>query len=245
MTKKGIFEEVMGAVDENLPAILTFASAILAVGTTGYSIWAGAKIKEVLDDPDLDQKTKIRKIVLLLLPAIGGAAGAVTCTVSAHKEHTSRYVGLAGLYAATKLDKEKLEDKAKEIIGVEKVEEIKAEIVKDDVREKCASLGPSLDLDHEITIHDLVTGYVFKTTLVDFFRVASEFNNMLGYERMDIGSFYEMLLGHEYTEAKAHEYFTFGLGSEVAGFNPTLDIELSSDMYPVYTIEYRYDDKLW
>lgn len=239
MAKNDVLTQVMGVVDENLPAILTYGGVLTAMATTGYSVWAGWKIKEVVEDETLDQKQKTIRIAKLSLPILGGAVISGTCVVSAHKEHEARYVGVAGLYAASKVDKKKLEEKAKELIGEEKVEEIKKEIKQDEIKKKCDPVAPGVPLDKPIWIHDTVTGYVFQTTMADFWDTVSEFNDLLDSERSDIGHFYEMLLGDKYEYANVHDDVEFGLGTNCAGFSPHLGSEVARDLTQVYTIEYR------
>lgn len=243
--KTNLLNNLMRAIDDNLPTVLTVTGIIVGVTTVGYSVYAGWKIKEVVEDEKLEKKDKIKKTVIVSAPVVIGTVASTACIVGAHKEHAKRYLALSGLYAASRLDAEKLKEKAVEIIGEDKVDEIKKEVRKDNIKNDVRTSSENLNVQvgDEIIIHDLITGYVFKTTLNDFWTEVREINDIAENETVAMATFFEQLLGKEkYQHASTYDDIGFGAGQEVGSFRPRLDSELTSDMRNIYTIEYPYSN---
>lgn len=243
--KTNLLNNLRKAIDDNLPTVLTGTGVVIGVTTVVYSIFAGWKIKEVVEDEKLEKKDKIKKTVVISAPVLIGTVASTACVVGAHKEHAKRYLALSGLYAASRLDAEKLKEKAVEIIGEDKVNEIKKEVMKDNIKSDVRSSSENLNVQvgDEIIIHDLVTGYVFKTTLNKFWTMVHEINDLAETESVPMATFYERLLGkEEYRHAASYDDIGFGNGEDVGSFRPRLDSELTSDMKNIYTIEYPYSN---
>ena len=231
--KKNVLETIWKGIDENLPTILTVAGTITGLGTIGYSVYAGYKIKETVDDDKLDKKQKRKKIILTSAPVVGGAVVATACNVIAGKENARRYAALGALYAATKLDGDIFKQEAAKIIGKDKVEEIEKDISK----KNPIPSGPKNRRAHFI---DQVTGYQFDTTLQAYLDAVSKFNQMAAVEELSIASLYEELLGDDYTYVDMHDHVRFGIDTSTPYLSPEFDGTLDDNMVPCFSITYDY-----
>lgn len=231
---------------KNLPAILTGTTVVTGVGTVVYSVWAGWKIKEVTEDETIDNKTKTKKIVILSIPTVLGAATASGCAIAAQKENSKRIATLAvGAAGAITLASDETKEKALELIDKNhKIHKAKRSEVKSNI---------SVNSDEVIEIKDLVTGYKFKTTLADLWFTVNRFNDdiasgLLGTDdTRTLAEFYRSLLGDSYDNIPSHELIKFGSDKSWEGIydkNVILSIELGSelgeDLKPIYTIDYDY-----
>jgi hypothetical protein len=102
--EENVLETIKKGIEENLPTILTATGVVTGLGTIGYSVYAGYKIKEIVDDETLDKKQKRKKIIITSIPTVGGAVVSTACNVLAGKENANRYAALGAMYAASKLD---------------------------------------------------------------------------------------------------------------------------------------------
>jgi hypothetical protein len=234
--KNGMFNEIMRKVEDNLPAILTGVGVATGITTIGYSIFAGWKIKEAVDDKELDKKQKRTKVIKLAVPVIGGAAISATCHIVAHKKSASKLAGAMALYGATKIDSDKFKEEAKKLIGEDRVKDIEEDICKRKVVE------PLVPSNGKITIRDDVIGYTYETTLIDFWESVNKFNEEVQSDTLSIASFYEDLLGKDYDYANTHDHVTFGYGSGVASFRPSFSAAMMDDMHLIYCISYEYSN---
>lgn len=236
--KNGMVESIMRKVKDNLPTIFTGASIVTGVSTIGYSVFAGWKIKETVDNKDLDKKEKTKKIVKISLPTIGGTAATVFFNIAAHKEHMHKYAGALALYGATKVDSDKFKEEMKKIVGKEKVEEVER-----DIQGKREVLEPNIPTNSKITIRDDVTGYSFQTTMIEFWEAVNKVNEYAQSDEVSIAQFYEELLGKEYTYADIHDRITFGYDCSVGSLRPSFSAALDDSMKPFYCIMYPYNNE--
>ena len=239
---KGITEGFI----KNLPAILTGGTIVVGLTTVAYSTWAGWKIKEVTEDETIDNKTKVKKIVVLSLPIALGAGTATGCAIAAQKENTKRLAALAvGATGAATLANEDTKEKVLEMVDKNhKLHKAKKSGEKANI---------SVNSDKVIEVHDLVTGYRFKTNLNQLWFATRQFNDSIADGLLDspetksIAEFYKILLGDEYDNIPSHELVRFGTDSNWEGVydkNVLLSIELGSELgnnlEPYYTIDYDY-----
>lgn len=233
-------------LNKNLPAILTGVSVLTEVCTVGYSVWSGWKIKEITDNEELDNKTKVKKVALLSVPAVAGTAVSSGCAIAAHKENSKRYAALAITAGAGALSmvNEDTKDKVLEMVDKDhKIHKAKRSDTKSNIT--AAS-------NEVIEILDEVTGYKFKTTLADLWFSVNAFNDEVtglaaAGETVKISSFYERLLGDTYEYVPAHDLIKFGAKtgydfnmSGIVILSVQLDSRLGDDMKPIYTMNYDY-----
>lgn len=234
--KNGIAENVMRKVKDNLPTIFTGASIVAGVSTIGYSVFAGWKIKETVDNKELDKKEKTKKIVKVSIPTVAGTVITVVCNVASHKEHMRKYAGAMALYGLTKVDSEEFKEEMRKIVGKEKVEEVERDIRSQKIVE------PNVPANCNVRIRDDVTGYSFETTMNDFWNAVNTINEYAQSDETSIAQFYEELLGKSYEFADIHERITFGYEGSVGSFRPSFAAAMTDDMKLIYTITYPYNE---
>lgn len=224
-----VLENLTGAIDENLPTILIVGGIVTGLTTIGYSVYAGSKIKEVKSDEKLSKKEKAIKIAKLSFPIVAGAGLMTACDILAHKKYEAKYGELLALYGVAKFDGKKLKEEASKILGEP---DKKVEKKLQDIPEP---------INRTIEMKDLVTGYRFKTTMQDFWDAVNVVNSMAGAETVDMGIFYENLLGNQYECADAHENIKFGIYCDTTSLRPEFGSELDENLKPIYTITYDHD----
>ena len=255
--KNTMINNFMTSVDKNLPTILTAISSIAGLATAGYSIYAGYMLNKDLEElsEDATFKDKALTVAKRTWPIVVGEAVSVGCNWTANREYGKRYAAIALGAAATQLDTAKIQEKAEEIIGKEKTEEVKEELKKDPKTAKAYN-NAMTSMDQRTVWRDLETGYIFRTSLRDFDYAKRRFNKELMEDEshcLAISDFYQRLLGDDYDEASVHNDVKFGAQYAnqepmAATFNPDIDIELGPDMQPVYVISYTYatdSDRRW
>lgn len=253
---------VWKSIDENLPTILTAVSVCGVIFTGIYGVWAGMKVKKVLDNlpADADVVDKVKAILPYLIPVFAGMALSVACAIVANHENGKRYAALASVYAAGKIDVEDLKAKCQEImsiredgtkdpeLGKEKMKTVHKEINEERAKKAAVELGMASS-DQSIQYHDLENGSIGRTTLANFYRAVGEFNDQLSY--LDENGYMTMedfLLELNRDEegnsdvqvVNIHNNQAFGPGVDTKSFNPQLDYEMGSNMQPVLTISYDY-----
>ncbi len=244
--KNAFLKGLAEGLNKNLPAILTGVSVLTEVGTVGYSVWSGWKIKEITEDEELDNKTKVKKIVLLSIPTVAGTIISGGCSVAAHKESSKRYAALAVTAGAGAISmaNEETKDKVLELVD------------KDHKVHKAKRSGTKANItaanDEVIEILDEVTGYKFNTTLADLWFSVNAFNDEVIAVASDgnmtkLSAFYEHLLGDKYSYVPAHDLIKFGskngdnfIMNDIVILSVQLDSKLDDNLKPIYSISYDY-----
>lgn len=236
-------------IQNNLPTVLTGVSVVTGALTVGYSVWAGFKIHEKITElpSDCDTMDKIKVAAPYLVPVAVGFTVASACAIGANKENGKRLAAAGVTIAALSADKKDLMDKTKEFLGKDengKVDQEKGEEefkkiqgAVDEERAKKMAAATGMASAHQLTtVHDLTTGYVWKTTLKDLYGAISDFNNVNQIEHQPISYFYEQSytsgmvypdLESIYDDIYVDEYF-----------NPEIDYEPGPDMQPILTIKW-------
>lgn len=237
--------DFMRTVHKNLPGIFTAGSIITGFATAALAVYEGWKLCEDWN-PDAGTKDKVYLIARRLVPVLLGASASAGFCYAAHHESTKRIAALSAAVAAVKLDNEELKNfknKAKEVLGEEKTKEVKSLIAEDKATEVAKKINrPNVSLDEEITVHDLETGYVFKTTLRSFSNAVNECNDNAETDVVSMADFYMTLEEGLANDRSGNLYSTvgFGRGCEVRSFRPEWDAEIGPDLKAVYTISYPY-----
>lgn len=140
-------------VTANSPVLLVGA-AVTGIVTTGIlAARGGYKARGILDEesdgePDtLDLTTKVRLTWLCYVPPVLTGATAIASVVGVHTIHTKRHAALAGLYAMTSAKLDDVQEKAEELLGPKKTQQLR-----DDLAQK--SVDRDNVGDHEVYIVD-------------------------------------------------------------------------------------------
>lgn len=248
--KKDVLENLVGLVDENLPTILKGVGCATGITTIGYSVYAGWKLRDVLEDEDTDGTTKFKKGLLTIAPVIVGTATSAALIVASDREYAKRYAALGALAVANKADVKELGNEALDKLGLSDKKKDKKKEEKKPKQQKT----PYANGDFTVEIHDLVTDYVFRTTLNDFWYTVGVFNEQIpdecSGESVGIDEFYRLLLKDEYAEVPTHSCIRFGdvensfdpehsVTTKV--FSPSLESEITDKLTLRYVIDYNYN----
>lgn len=173
------FLKSLGALcKEQLPTILSGA-AVIGVFVTGIcAAKASLKAKEEVDQLETPTTLdKVKTVAPIYGPTVAVGSVTVACILGANHISVKRYAALAGTCAIAKSQLQEHKDKVLEMFGKEKAESIEQEIAKDQVSKKtngliCAS-------DELVTCKDLVTGMVFKSSMVRIQAAANNVNTLV------------------------------------------------------------------
>ena len=173
------FLKSLGALcKEQLPTILSGA-AVIGVFVTGIcAAKACLKAKEEVDQLETPTTLdKVKTVAPIYGPTVAVGSVTVACILGANHISVKRYAALAGTCAIAKSQLQEHKDKVLEMFGKEKAESIEQEIAKDQVSKKtngliCAS-------DELVTCKDLVTGMVFKSSMVRIQAAANNVNTLV------------------------------------------------------------------
>ena len=173
------FLKSLGALcKEQLPTILSGA-AVIGVFVTGIcAAKASLKAKEEVDQLETPTTLdKVKTVAPIYGPTVAVGSVTVACILGANHISVKRYAALAGTCVIAKSQLQEHKDKVLEMFGKEKAESIEQEIAKDQVSKKtngliCAS-------DELVTCKDLVTGMVFKSSMVRIQAAANNVNTLV------------------------------------------------------------------
>ena len=177
---------VKSVITANSPVLLV-GTAIAGIAATGVlAAKAGYKARGIVDEheQEIGRETTIQEKAQLTwlcysVPALTGAS-AIAATVGVHTIHTKRHAALAGLYAVTSNKLDDYRDKAEELLGPKKTQELN-----NGVAQKAVDRNPPKD--HEVIIldngdelcYDEWSGRYFKGSVNKVEAAVNEINRLL------------------------------------------------------------------
>lgn len=224
---------------EQLPTILSGAAVIGVLATGICAAKASLKAKEKIDKlEDPTTLDKVKAVAPIYGPSIVVGGVTVGCILGANHVSIERYAALAGTCAIAKSQLQEHKDKVLEMFGKEKAESVEQEIAKDQLNKKttneliCAA-------DKLITCKDLVTGKVFKSSMIRIQAAANNVNRMVLLDGCaGLTDFYDEL-GEEHTPLmeKVHWY----CDSRYPSMDIEFGAEISENGLPYLKFTYEYD----
>lgn len=149
MNLSNAFKTAKSVITANSPVLLVGAAVTGVVATGVLAAKGGYKARGIIDAAEsesVEELTVQEKVKLTWLcyaaPALTGAS-AVASVVGVHTIHTKRHAALAGLYAVTSTKLDDYREKAEEMLGGKKIQELN-----NAVGQKGIDRGPSGD--HEV-----------------------------------------------------------------------------------------------
>lgn len=233
MEKINVLKTLVEGVDKNLPTLLTGLGITTGGATVGYSVYAGWKLRDEFEEKDVETKERVKRVAKITAPIGVGVIVSSALVIAANKEYASR---CAAIGAACAVSNPEVRDKIAETVGIDR-----KKMNKKNMEDVVARAKANHTETNEIVMHDLVTGMIFKTTLVDFWMTVNQFNlqcaSQFGYQ--PISKFYTMLFEMDDYDGRIddHERKCFSPDLQL---DPEIDIELDSNFEPRYTIEYDY-----
>ena len=224
---------------EQLPTILSGAAVIGVFATGICAAKATLKAKEEvekLEEPTTFEKFKVAAPIYGPCVAIGGAT--VACILGANRVSVKRYAALAGTCAIAKTQLQEHKDKVLEMFGKEKAEAVEQEIAKDQVSKK-ATGGLICASDELVTCKDLVTGMVFKSSMVRIQAAANNVNTLVLLDgAAGLTDFYDQL-DEEHTPIM--ERVRWHCDSRIPTMQLEFGAEISEHGLPYLTFTYECD----
>lgn len=184
---KTIAKNIGGFISKNSPTILTSCSVAGTITTAVLAAKAHEKAKErirvevsksvnrrLCEELSPDCKIRIPKKDAFKLtwkyyipPVVMGTA-TIACTIGANCINLKRHAVLAGAYALAETSLKEFKDAAKEIVGEEKVKEIKDKIVDDKIKDNPPSKNEIAMLGDDKTLcYDVYSGRYFRSSIND------------------------------------------------------------------------------
>lgn len=204
----------LATVKANAPGLCTAGSIIAQIGGAVLAFYEGYQFYEDWNSlpDDADGKTKALCIARRVLPIVGTVGAGCGLSYAAYAESTRRIAALSAAYAAAKLDNDSLKEfkeKAKNVLGEKKTEEVEKEIKKEAYNKAPTNLSAS-EWMGEKWIYDKNTGYMWKTTFEEFLETMNDFNRELSlcYGDKSISDFYASF-SQGVEEVPAYDYIRF------------------------------------
>lgn len=149
---------VKSVITANSPVLLV-GTAIAGVVATGVlAAKGGYNARGIVDEAEANRTEPLtvpEKVQLTWLcyaaPALTGAS-TIAATVGVHTIHTKRHAALAGLYAVTTTKLDDYREKAEELLGTKKAQELNNEIAQRNI-DREIERGNDF-IDHEVIITD-------------------------------------------------------------------------------------------
>lgn len=238
---KMVSKSVEKFVKTNAPQILAGLGIAFGLGAVGMTAKATVEAVKIVDDmkndnPEPTKKEIVKAVWKEYIPAAGLTAASVGCVVGSVHISARRIATLGLAYAMSDKSFKEYQDKAKELLGEKKEEELRGSIAQDyidanpprDALIKNAEGGATLCLDR-------YSGQYFYSDADTIKRVANEMNRLLLSD-------YYVSLNDWYIE----------LGLEQCGFGdgwgwnredgeliqPTFTTELTADDRPVLVVDF-------
>lgn len=192
---------VKSVITANSPVLLVGA-AIAGVVTTGVlAAKGGYKARGIIDDAEADKGdllTPVEKFQLTWLcyaaPAVTGAT-TIASVIGVHTIHTKRHAALAGLYAIATTKADEYSEKAEELLGAKKTQELNNKIL-----QKSVDNNPIVDNEVVITdygkelCYDEWSGRYFWGSVNKIEEAGVEVNRrLLDGEDVSLNDFYDLI----------------------------------------------------
>lgn len=183
-------------VSKNSPTILTSCSVAGTISTAILAAKAHVKAMRVLDNQGpITTKEKIKLVWKYYVPPVAMGTVTIACSIGANCINLKRNAVLAGAYALAETSLKEFKETAKEIVGEEKVKEIKDKIIDDKIKENPPSPNEVRMLGDDKTLcYDTYSGRYFTSTINDIKTTVNAVNTELFSElRVSLNDMYYAL----------------------------------------------------
>lgn len=229
------------------PIMLTIAGVGGIITTVVMAVKATTKADRLLEekkaeeglqvDESLTVEETVKTVWKEYVPTAISAALTITAIVGAAAINEKRKAALAGLYALSETALKEYQDKAEEIVGPKKAQEIKDKVNQASVRDTICPFTEEQLSGGSVPIKDLLSGRLFYSTPDRIRNAAAEINqNILGGDLCaSLNEFYEIVAAPG-LEPNA-------LGGE-CGWNmdtlckPYFTSSMTSDMRPILVLDW-------
>lgn len=203
MTIKTLLKAGKAFVNQNSPTILA-GLAVAGVVTTSVLSGKAAVRAHIILKTHPEAKTKKDKAKLLwktFAPPVVMGAATVGCVIGGQAINQHRNAVLAGAYALAETSIKELESKATEMVGAEKVKEIKDSIMQDKIDAATSNdeikLGKNevvFSEDTKVKCYDPYSGRIFESSVNEIDKAVNRANTILFADyRLSLNDMYDEL----------------------------------------------------
>ena len=258
MTAKSLLKAGQAFINQNSPTILA-GLAVAGVVTTSVLSGKAAVRAHIILESHPEAKTKKDKAKLLwkaFLPPVVMGAATIGCVIGGQAINLHRNAVLAGAYALAETSLKELESKATEMVGSEKVKEIKDAIVQDKIDSTTSTdeikFGRNeviMSEDTKVKCYDPYSGRLFDSSVNEIDKAINRANTILFSDyRLTLNDMYDEMglahnkdgndLGWNMDDAINH-FKDFPIRAQYSshlaeGNKPCLSVEFFPEPYPIF-----------
>lgn len=183
---------------KNSPVILTAVGLTGMVTSTVLAVKATPLALDLIREAEFEKGEELTKKEIIkatwkpYMPAVGTAVFSMACIIGANSIHMRRSAALATAYKLSQSALHEFKDKAIEVVGEEKVSEIKQKISQDKVDKDPVSKTEVIITDKGKTlVYDTISGRYFESSVEEIKKVVNELNrDMLSDMYISLNQFY-------------------------------------------------------
>lgn len=228
-------------ISTNSPSILT-AMAVAGVATT--AILAGRASFQAADHlaehapSNMDLKEQVRMTWTLYIPAAAMGGATIACIIGANTISTRRQAALMSVYSLTETAFKEYREKATEVLGEKKEQQVRDDIAQDRVDRNPVSSSQVFIGKGPVLCYEVYTGRYFKSNMDALKKAENTINAMIINDMYASQNDLNQLIGLPMTK----------IGDEL-GWNTDrlleLDIQgvVSEDGEPALSVDYRVEPK--
>ncbi len=179
---KEILNASLASIKKHSPEILTaigitgmIASTVLAVKATPKATNIINSKKEEYEEEDIPNIELVKAVWKYYVPSVVLTASSAVCIVCAGTINVKRNIALSTAYTITEKTLTNFKNKATEMLGEEKVEEIKTEIAKDQIKDKQSS-DIIISSKGDILCYDVAFDRLFKSDIATIEKAVNRVN---------------------------------------------------------------------
>lgn len=218
-----ILKTTKSVVTANSPVLLVGTAVVGVVATGVLAAKAGYKARGIIDDAQLEKddyltpQEKVRLTWLCYAPPVLTGVGTIAATVGLHTIHTKRFTALAGLYAVTAGKLDDYRNKAEEMLGAKKSQDVRNSVAQTQTDGK-----PVVNNEVVVTeqgtqlFYDDVCGRYYSSNILKINEAKAKVNLLLANEAdASLNDFYETV-GLEHTTSGRLLGWSGGLRQEIS-----------------------------
>lgn len=183
---------------KNSPVILTAVGLTGMVTSTVLAVKATPLALDLIREAEFEKGEELTKKEIIkatwkpYMPAVGTAVFSMACIIGANSIHMRRSAALATAYKLSQSALHEFKDKAIEVVGEEKVSEIKQKISQDKVDKEPVTKTEVIITDKGKTlVYDTISGRYFESSVEEIKKVVNELNrDMLSDMYVSLNQFY-------------------------------------------------------
>lgn len=236
-------QQTKRAAKKNSPVILTAVGLTGMVTSTVLAVKATPLALDLIREAEFEKGEELTKTEIVkttwkpYMPAVGTAIFSIACIIGANSIHMRRSAALATAYKLSQSALHEFKDKAIEVVGEEKVSEIKQKISQDKVDKDPVSKTEVIITDKGKTLmYDTISGRYFESDIEEVKKIVNELNrDMLSDMYISLNQFYSAI-GLQHTKAGYDLGWQCDKGLIEVEFGATI----ADDGRPCITIDFPY-----